>query len=66
MSIIGHSCDSYYPTMNRQKDVRGNLRGCEHIRIDSPLTHGEAVAVMSLMERAGLRVSYTKTHEETR
>ena len=53
--VVGHSCDSARPNMNVfRPTVDGSIRGCEHIRIDTPLPAAEADRVANLMRRANL------------
>lgn len=53
--VVGHSCESDHPNMRvKQFRVDGLTRGCEHVRIDTPLPEKEARAVAGLMTRAGL------------
>lgn len=53
--VVGHSCCSGRPNMGvLQLTVDGSNRGCEHVRIDTPLPAVEAERVADLMRRAGL------------
>ena len=53
--VVGHSCDSGHPNMGVLRlTTDGSTRGCEHVRIDTPLPAAEADAVAALMRRTGL------------
>lgn len=53
--VVGHSCDSDHPNMSVLRPTTdGSIRGCEHVRIDTPLPAKEAERVANLMRRAGL------------
>ena len=53
--VVGHSCDSDHPNMGvLRPTTNGPKRGCEHVRIDTPLPAIEAERVADLMRRTGL------------